>query len=87
MVEPRQLKRLITQLGYTQTGLAKAAGVSQSIVAKIEAGTVDPTFSTLSAISKALRSSLAAKGKRAADVMFLPVIGVHDAASLTECVE
>lgn len=86
MVEPKQLKRIRTQLGYTQAGLAKAAGVSQSIVAKIEAGTVDPTFGTLSAISKALRSSLAARGKRAADVMSSPVIGVQDDARLTECV-
>lgn len=86
MVEPRQLKRIRTQLGYTQAGLASAAGVSQSIVAKIEAGTVDPTFSTLSALSRALNSSSAAKGKRTADVMSSPVIGVQDGATLKECV-
>jgi predicted transcriptional regulator len=85
LVEPRQLKRIRAQLGFTQAGLARAAGVSQSIVAKIEAGTVDPTFSTLSAISKAL-SSTGSRGKRAAEVMSSPVIGVQDDVRLKECV-
>jgi predicted transcriptional regulator len=86
LIEPKQLKRIRSQLGYTQAGLAKAAGVSQSIIAKIEAGTVDPTFSTLSAISRALSSSRAAKGKKAVDVMSSPVIGVQDRATLMECI-
>lgn len=85
LIEPRQLKRIRTQLGYTQDALAEAAGVSQSIIAKIEAGGVDPTFSTLSAISKAL-SKMGPKGKRAADVMSSPLIGVQEGAKLRECV-
>ncbi|MDG6910121.1 MAG: helix-turn-helix domain-containing protein, partial [Nitrososphaerota archaeon] len=47
IIEPRQLKKIRTELGFTQGRLAKEAGVSQSIVAKIEAGSVDPTYSTL----------------------------------------
>ena len=37
LIEPRQLKKIRVQLGYTQGKLAQAAGVSQSIIAKIEA--------------------------------------------------
>jgi predicted transcriptional regulator len=87
LVEPKQLRRIRTQLGYTQVGLAKAAGVSQSIIAKIESGKADPTFSTLSAISRALSSGRATGGKKAADVMSSPVIGVQASATLKECVD
>jgi predicted transcriptional regulator len=86
LIDPKQLKRIRMQLGYTQAGLAEAAGVSQSIVAKVEAGTVDPTFKTLRAISTALNSRIANAGKKAADVMSSPVIGVNSDAKLSECV-
>jgi predicted transcriptional regulator len=86
LIDPRQLRRIRLQLGYTQVSLAEAAGVSQSIVAKVEAGAVDPTFRTLSAISVVLNSRIATKGKKAADVMSSPVIGVNSDARLSECV-
>jgi len=86
LIDPRQLKRIRLQLGFTQAGLAEAAGVSQSIVAKVEAGAVDPTFKTLRAISAALNSKIIATGKKAADVMTSPVIGVNSDARLSECV-
>ena len=86
VIDPQQLKRIRMQLGYTQAGLAEAAGVSQSIVAKVEAGAVDPTFKTLRAISAALNSRIITTGKKAADVMSSPVIGVNGDARLSECV-
>jgi len=86
LIDPKQLKRVRTQLGYTQAALASAAGVSQSVIAKLEAGTVDPTFGTLSAISRALNSGIVRTGKRAVDVMTAPVISVQDSAKLSECV-
>lgn len=87
LIEPRQLKKIRTQFGYTQVALAKAAGVSQSIIAKIEAGSVDPTYNTLSAISRALAAGTADNGSRAADIMSAPVIGVNEDTRLAECVE
>ena len=87
IIEPRQLKKIRTQLGYTQGALAVAAGVSQSIIAKIEAGTVDPTFNTLSAISRALRATTTSQGKKAADVMSSPVIGVQGEDTIKRCAE
>ena len=87
LIEPRQLKKIRTQLGYTQGALAKAAGVSQSIIAKIEAGDVDPTYNTLTAISKALRATTSKQGKRAADVMSSPVIGVQVETRIRECAD
>ena len=87
LIEPRQLKKIRTQLGYTQGALAEAAGVSQSIIAKIEAGAVDPTFNTLSAISKALRATTSKQSKRAADVMSMPVVGVQEGVKIRECAD
>ena len=74
------------QLGFTQVGLAQAAGVSQSIVAKVEGGAVDPTFKTLRAITLALNSRIATTGKKAGDVMSSPVIGVDINETLSACV-
>lgn len=85
LVEPRQLKKIRLQIGFTQGRLAKAAGVSQSIVAKIEAGTVDPTYSTLAAISKALNAGNRGGFKKVGDVMSSPVIGVQEDAKIREC--
>ena len=65
--------------------MARAAGVSQSIIAKIEAGDVDPTFNTLSAISRALSTMTSKEGKTAADVMSSPVIGVQAETKIREC--
>jgi len=87
LIDPRQLKRIRLQVGYTQAGLAEASGLSQSIIAKIEAGAVDPTFGTMSAISKALSASMTTKGKRAGDLMTSPVIGVQETAKLSECIK
>ena len=87
IIDPGHLKKARIQVGLTQKSLAEKAGVSQSVVAKIEAGKVDPTFHTLAAISRALNSRLATSGKRAVDVMTSPVIGVRESATLSECVE
>jgi len=64
MIDPRQVRRIRLQLGYIQAALASAAGVSQSIVAEVEGGAVDPTFKTLRAISNALNSRIATTGKK-----------------------
>lgn len=82
LIDPKQLRRVRQQAGLTQAGLAKAAELSQSIVAKVEAGDVDPTFSTLAALSRALNDSVTKAGKKAGDVMTSPVIEVQEEATL-----
>ncbi|MHB8606477.1 MAG: CBS domain-containing protein [Thermoplasmatota archaeon] len=49
-----ELKALRTKLGLTQSEVARAAGVSQPLIARIERGTVDPRMSTLRSIVDAL---------------------------------
>ncbi len=86
LVDPNQLKRIRSELGITQAKLASEAGVSQSLVAKIESGRVDPTFGSMKSISEALRSRRSTQGKRAAEVMSSPVISVQTNAKLSDCV-
>ncbi|MEM1511319.1 MAG: CBS domain-containing protein [Candidatus Jordarchaeales archaeon] len=72
---PEDLKQARKRLGITQEELARMAGVSQSLIARIESGSVDPRLSTLRKIINALgefdRSKICAK-----DIMFSPVISV-----------
>jgi len=87
LVDPKQVKRIRVQLGITQSALAKAAGISQSLVAKIEAGQVDPSFSTIKSIGDALRVQIKSGAKKASDIMSKPVVSVQAAASLSDCIE
>jgi predicted transcriptional regulator len=57
--------------GLTQKELGKKAGVSQSLIARIENGTVDPRLSTLRRIVQALHPQV--ETKTASDVMHSPV--------------
>ena len=43
--ELEEIKKIRKSLGLTQAELAKRADVSQSIIAKIESGSIDPTLS------------------------------------------
>jgi predicted transcriptional regulator len=85
-VDPKQLKKIRVQLGITQSDLARSAGVSQSLIAKLESGLVDPSFSTMKAISEALRSHIKIEGKKASAVMSSPVISVQSNISVAECI-
>lgn len=85
-IDPKQLKKIRVQLGITQSELAKAAGVSQSLIAKLESGLVDPSFSTMKSISEALRSQIRIEGKKASDVMSSPVVSVQSGASISDSI-
>jgi predicted transcriptional regulator len=52
--ELEEIKKIRKGLGLTQTELAKRAAVSQSIIAKIESGIIDPTYSKTQKIFDAL---------------------------------
>ncbi len=86
LVDPKQLKKIRVQLGMTQAQLARNAGVSQSLVAKLESGQVDPSFTTMKAISEALRSQIRAEGRKASDVMSNPVLSALSSTPLSECI-
>lgn len=52
--ELSHLKRIRKQLGLTQTEFAREANVSQSLIAKVESGNIDPTYSKVKQVFDAL---------------------------------
>jgi predicted transcriptional regulator len=82
---PEELKARREFLGIRQTQLATMAGISQSMVARIEAGSVDPRASTLTKIVHALNSAVPRR-LSAADVMHTPVTSVGPKDSILRAV-
>ena len=82
----QQIKRLRRQLGVKQQDLAIAAGVSQSLIAKIEAGTIEPTYSKVRAIFAALDSLRGHQEVSVADFMHKKVLFAKPREKLSEVV-
>ncbi len=55
MWDLKEMRELRRRLGITQTRLAEESGVSQSLIARIEAGKVDPRFSKVRKIYETLK--------------------------------
>ncbi|VVC04049.1 CBS domain protein [Candidatus Burarchaeum australiense] len=64
------------RLGVTQTRLAKLAGVSQSLVAKMERGSADPSYSNVKKLLDALEALERRESISAKDIMTSSVIEV-----------
>jgi len=79
------LKRLRRAAGLTQKQLAERAGVSQSLIARIERGTVDPRFSTVRRIVAALTPVKSARTAR--EIMSSPVEGIGSRDSVRMAVD
>ncbi|MDO9517568.1 MAG: CBS domain-containing protein [Methanosarcinaceae archaeon] len=82
---PSDLKDKRTELGLTQSGLAKRAGVSQPLIARIESGDVDPRLSTLRKIFDAFEST-EKEHILVKDIMHSPVIHATSDISVDEAV-
>lgn len=80
---PEELKNRREVLGMRQTELAERAGISQSMVARIEAGSVDPRTSTLTKIVQVLNNA-AERRITAGRIMHSPVISVSPADPITK---
>ena len=83
---PEELRARREALGMKQTELAKRAGISQSMVARIEAGNVDPRVSTLNKIIAVLNSAEPRK-ILASQIMHIPVFTVKPSDPISRAVE
>lgn len=72
---PAELREKRLRMGLKQADVARMAGISQSMVARIEAGSVDPRVSTLARIVEVLQAA-ENSAITAADVMTAPVLSV-----------
>ena len=81
-----EIRAMREKYSMTQKDLAERAGVSQSMIARIESGSVDPRVSTLRRIVEVL-NFLKCSGVTAAQVMHTPVLSVHPEDQVTGVVE
>ena len=85
LVTAEDIRRLRKIFGLTQKELARRAGVSQSLIARIENKSIDPRLST---VKKILDVLIQIKDKRtAADIMHSPVITVDVKDSIRAAVD
>lgn len=77
MIEPRDIANIRKQLGLTQSQLAEISQVSQSLIAKIEAGKIEPSYSKAKALSDALERIQRKNSKKARDIMAKHIISVR----------
>ncbi len=80
---PRRRK----ELALTQAKLASLAGVSQSIIAKIESGSVDPSYSVVKKIFGALDGVTATPSRRVSEMMSRPVQSVSRTHFVREAID
>lgn len=83
------MKRLRKEANLTQVELAKRARVSQSLIARIESGTVDPRVSTLRRVLEVINQSHVSKALRitVSQVMCSPVFSVEAKDSVRTAIE
>jgi predicted transcriptional regulator len=84
MIEPRDISAIRRQLGLTQSQLAEFSQVSQSLIAKIESGNIDPSYSKAKALSDALERIQRRNSKKAKDIMAKHIISVSSLDRLEE---
>ncbi|EZQ03052.1 XRE family transcriptional regulator [Candidatus Acidianus copahuensis] len=73
LIDREEIKRLRRLAGITQAQLAKRIGVSQSFIAKIESGRIDPKLSLVRRILDELTREVQIRSE-AKDIMHSPVI-------------
>ncbi|MCS7114699.1 MAG: CBS domain-containing protein [Nitrososphaerota archaeon] len=82
-----EIARKRRMLGLTQKQLAKLAGVSQSLIAKLESGKINPSYDKVKAIFDALENLEMKTDFHAADVLHDNVIGVGKSETVSKAVK
>ena len=75
------------KLGLTQSQLANMAGVSQSYIAKLEAGKIEPSYIKVKAIFESLDKLERKKEVQASEIMNKNIVGINASSTINEAVE
>lgn len=85
--ELSEIKKIRKTLELTQSELAKKANVSQSLIAKIEAGKIDPTFTKTKKIFETLDYLQNKEEVKAEELMNTKIISVAPDNTIKESIE
>ncbi len=85
--ELKDIKEIRKKFGLTQTDLAKKSGVSQSLIAKIEAGRLDPTYNKAMKIFNALDELTKKQEFKAQDIMTRKIVSVGKESGVHEIIK
>ena len=86
LYELEEIKEIRKKFGLTQGQLASRAGVSQSLIAKIEAGRLDPTHSKAKKIFEAIDSLGKKKELKAEKIMNKGIISVKPSDKIRDAI-
>ncbi len=81
-----ELKRLRKRHNLTQRQLAKLAGVSQSLIAKVEAGMIDPSYNNVKKLTDVLLQINEEQEAKAGEIMNKKAVFVSPRASVSEAI-
>ncbi|MFP4112329.1 MAG: CBS domain-containing protein [Candidatus Woesearchaeota archaeon] len=79
-----EIQSIRKHLGITQSRLAMLSGVSQSLIAKIEAGKIDPTYSNAEKILSTLKKLTRKEEKKIKDLINNKLITVEMESTIEE---
>ncbi len=82
-----EIKQVRKKYGLTQSDLAKRSGVSQSLIAKIEAGRIDPTYSNAQKIFGALNDLGKKHEVYAGQIMTPKLISIKPSDDIKEAIK
>lgn len=85
--ELEEVKKIRKKLGMTQTELANRAGVSQSLIAKIESGRIDPTYTKTKKIFAALSELEKKEEIKAEQLMTSRIVSINPNAPVKEAID
>ncbi len=86
MQDISEIRKLRKSLDMTQKDLAKKAGVSQSLIAKAEAGAIDPTYSNVQKIFNALNNFAKKDDIKVKDIINRNIISILPSAKISEAI-
>lgn len=77
LIDLADVKKIRKKLDITQKQLSEMSGVSQSLIAKIESGRMDPSYSNARKIIRTLEHATQKKERLAEDMMQKKIFSVH----------
>lgn len=84
--ELSEIGKLRKKFGITQSELARISGISQSLIARVESNTVDPRYSKIARIFRALEM-VKGRGITASEIMSPDVVSIQLKESMEKAAE